>query len=133
MSFGNKDILIARFSDQANLYADMDEGKIEEIGSQVSDLIYQITGIAPPKNPEESPGTLRGIWCDIVLFKLTPYQKGLADEEKSRRQNLNKSAMDLLWKINSGAMVIKDENGNTTSGTIPVQIVGTKRIGGGIA
>ncbi len=133
MSFGNKDILIARFNDEADLFTEMEEGKINEIGSQVSDLIYQLTGIAPPADPTDAQPMLRGIWCDIVLFKFIPYQKGIADEEKSRRSNLNKDAMDLLVQIQSGEIVIKNDSGdNVASSTdvCPLQIVGTKRITG---
>lgn len=131
MSFGNKDVLIARFNDNANLFADMDENKIDEIGSQVSDLIYQLTGIAPPDDPENAQPMLRGIWCDIVLFKFIPYQKGIADEEKSRRQKLNTDAMDLLIKIQNGTIIMKNSLGvNIVTGTVPLQIVGTKRITG---
>jgi hypothetical protein len=131
MSFGNKDVLIARFNDNANLFADMDGNKIDEIGSQVSDLIYQFTGITPPDDPENAPPMLRGVWCDIVLFKFIPYQKGIADEEKSRRQNLNSNAMDLLIKIQNGTIIMKNSLGvNIVTGTVPLQIVGTKRITG---
>lgn len=131
MSFGNKDVLIARFNDNANLFADMDGNKIDEIGSQVSDLIYQFTGVTPPDDPENAPPMLRGVWCDIVLFKFIPYQKGIADEEKSRRQNLNSNAMDLLIKIQNGTIIMKNSLGvNIVTGTVPLQIVGTKRITG---
>jgi hypothetical protein len=66
-----------------------------------------------------------------VLFKFIPYQKGIADEEKSRRQNLNSNAMDLLIKIQNGTIIMKNSLGvNIVTGTVPLQIVGTKRITG---
>ncbi len=130
MSFGNKEILMARFNNENNFIKDMPTEKITELGDEVSDIIYQFTSLLPPTDPMEAPASLRGIWTDIVLFKLIPYQKGISDDEKQRRKTLYQDAYSSLQKISSGNIPLKDNSGNIIGGRNVIQITGTKRING---
>lgn len=121
MPFGNKDTIIARYHDEYYLN-DVDPAKFDEVADEVSDLIYQITSVQAPDDPAVAVGTLRGIWTDIVLFKIIPYQKDLSDEEKSRRTTLYRDAMNLLWEIQNGKISLKDSDGNSISADAVITI-----------
>ncbi|MBU1096849.1 MAG: hypothetical protein KKB34_10245 [Bacteroidetes bacterium] len=131
MPFGNKDILISRYSDANSYLNDIEPDKIKELGEQISDEIYQITDITPPAEAKNAPAILRGIWCDKVYYKLIPYQKGLSDEEKSRRRDIADKADKLLKEIANGDVVIKDASGAAIiTDNAPISIISTKRING---
>jgi len=131
MPFGNKEILVSRYSDAYSYLTDIEPDKIKELGAQVTDEIFQRTGITPPTDPKAAPAMLRGIWCDKIYYKLIPYQKGLSDEEKARRRDIADKADDLINKIADGKIIIKDASGTAVvTGTAPISIVATKRITG---
>lgn len=113
-SFGNKKTLTDRFPDDQYLN-DVDSDKIEganSIGADVSDEIFQQTGIIPPESPVDAPGMLRGIWCDIVLSKTIKWQTNISEEELKRRAQLLKDAYAKLDKIRTGEITLKDSAGN---------------------
>lgn len=128
MGFGNKDTLISVFNDE-NFLNDIDPTKIDEIGKQVTDIIYSYTSITPPTAPADAPGILRNIWTNIVSFQIIPYQRDLSEEEKTRRTTLFNNAYKMLEKIQTGEIKVLDVNGVVlNAGTSPFQIQGTKRI-----
>lgn len=131
MGFGSKDILASRVLDGSNYLNTLTAEKITELEAEVSDLIYQETGITPPSDPAEAPAILRGIWADIALFKSSKWQKDISDEELKRRTALKDDAYELLAKIRKGDIVIKKDGANVieqTTENCPVQISGTQRI-----
>jgi hypothetical protein len=132
MPFGNKKTLTDRFKDDQYLI-DVDPAKLEgnnSIGADVSDLIYQKTNYPPPNNPDDAPGMLRGIWCDIVLFKIIKFQKELPEEEIKRRIELKNDAYKLLNEIQEGRTPIRNGNGTPINVEKVIEVQGVRRLWG---
>jgi hypothetical protein len=128
MGFGNKDILISRVIDGNDFLNEIDPAKITELEAEVSDYIFQQTGIVPPEDAAQASPTLRGVWADIVLFKSIKWQKSISDEEVKRRTILKDDAERLLNKIASGDFTIKNSADETSVEVCPIVITGSKRI-----
>ncbi len=122
MGFGNKQILTSRVLDADEFLNSVDTDKLAEIDAEVSDLIYQKTGYEIPDDPASAPGMLRGIWADIVLFKIIRWQYKVSEDEIKRRTILKDDAMSLLNNLETGKSQLK-------SSTVEmVKVSGTKRI-----
>lgn len=111
MPFGDATTLQAHFNND-NFITEIEEARFTEITSQVSDLIYQKTKITAQDTVADNPGILRYIWANIVAFEIMPYQKGITDEEKTRRTTKFKNAMSLLDQIETGDLEVMDAEGN---------------------
>ncbi len=129
MAFGDRDSLIARFGNENSYLHGIDPDNIKRLGRQVDGLIKTYTSITPPDNTEEADETLNGIWCDIMIFKLIPFQDGISDEEKSWRKTLYTDAMQLLRDIQTGNVTKPNSSDDTTQAVNIIKIIGTKRLG----
>ena len=125
MGFGNNEILAGRVVDANDFLSSVEPAKLTEIDAQVSDYIFQRTNFPSPTDPSSAPGILRGIWADIVLFKVIKWQKNLSEEEVKRRTILKDDAERLLNLIESGKISIKT---NSSTPATLVSVSGKKRI-----
>jgi len=125
LGFGSIAILSARVIDSADFLNSVTPEQIAEVDAEVSDHIYQCSNYLPPSNPADAPGILRGIWADIVLFKIIKWQKNLSEEEIKRRTILKEDAYKLLDKIQSGRITVKVDSSTSQS---LFSVSGTKRI-----
>ena len=128
MPFGDKDTLAAHFNNE-NFITEIDLDKFTEIANQITDLIFQKTKVPVPVSAASAPGILRMIWADIISFEIIPYQKGITDEEKTRRTTKFKTAFTLLNEIANGDIELTDSGGTPLVDTEDDSIVVTSNLG----
>lgn len=123
MSFGDITSLKTRFH-QLNFLNDSSIATtVAALGTHVDALITAYTKVKPPAQADDAHSLLQSIWCDIVYFKMIPYQKDLNAEEIQRRTLLYHEAIVLLKAIQQGELVLKDSEDEEITNTDSIFVI----------